>query len=81
MSISFQHWRKASKASEMKNRLVELRRQNRMSQKDLVTALGVSRQTVSSIENGRYNPSLELAFQLSEVFGQPIEDIFIFEEK
>lgn len=52
-----------------------------MSQKDLVTALGVSRQTVSSIENGRYNPSLELAFQLSEVFGQPIEDIFIFEEK
>jgi putative transcriptional regulator len=65
----------------MKNRLVELRRQNRMSQKDLVTALGVSRQTVSSIENGRYNPSLELAFQLSEVFGQPIEDIFIFEEK
>ena len=60
----------------MKNRLEELRKQRAIRQEDLAQALGVSRQTVISLEKGKYNPSLALAFKLARYFGLPIEDIF-----
>ncbi|MCO8165128.1 helix-turn-helix transcriptional regulator [Pseudomonas sp. 21LCFQ010] len=60
----------------MNNRLKVLRAERRWSQEDLASRLGVSRQTVNAIENGRYDPSLPLAFQISRVFGLPIEAIF-----
>ena len=60
----------------MKNRLEELRRARGIRQEDLAIALGVSRQTVISLEKGKYNPSLALAFKLSRYFGLPIEGIF-----
>ena len=60
----------------MNNRLRELRAQRRWTQADLADRLDVSRQTVNSIENGRYEPSLPLAFRISDVFGQPIESLF-----
>ncbi|MFZ4519884.1 MAG: helix-turn-helix transcriptional regulator [Microthrixaceae bacterium] len=60
----------------MNNRLRELRAVRRWSQADLADQLGVSRQTVNSIETGRYDPSLPLAFRISEVFGEPIESLF-----
>ena len=60
----------------MKNTLRVLRAERRWSQADLAERLGVSRQTVIAIETGRYDPSLPLAFSISKVFGQPIEQIF-----
>lgn len=60
----------------MKNRLEELRKQRAIRQEDLAQALDVSRQTVISLEKGKYNPSLALAFKLARYFGLPIEAIF-----
>ena len=60
----------------MRNRLPELRADKGWTQADLAERLGVSRQTVISIERGRFDPSLPLAFQIAEVFGQSIEQIF-----
>ena len=60
----------------MKNRLKVLRAELGWSQAFLAERLGVSRQTVNAIENGKYDPSLPLAFKLARVFGQPIEAIF-----
>ena len=60
----------------MKNRLEELRRARGIRQEDVAQALSVSRQTVISLEKGKYNPSLALAFRLSRFFGLPIEEIF-----
>lgn len=60
----------------MQNRLKELRAERGLSQQTLADALGVSRQTVISIEKGRFDPSLPLAFQLAETFNCTIEDIF-----
>ena len=60
----------------MKNRLEQLRKQRAIRQEDLAQALGVSRQTVISLEKGKYNPSLALAFKLARYFGLSIEDIF-----
>ncbi len=64
----------------MKNRLEELRKKNGISQEELASALEVSRQTIGSLENGRYNPSILLAFRIAGYFGMSIEDIFIYEE-
>jgi putative transcriptional regulator len=64
----------------MKNNLRELRQLLDLSQEDLGALLNVSRQTIISIESGRYNPSLELVFKISHVFKRPIENIFFFEE-
>ena len=63
----------------MKNRIEEIRKARGMNQEELAKALGVSRQTISSLENGRYNPSVELAYKLSKYFGMTIEEVFIFE--
>ena len=60
----------------MKNRLRVLRAECSWSQSELASRLGVSRQTVNAVENGKYDPSLPLAFKVSRVFGQPIEQIF-----
>jgi len=64
----------------LKNRLEELRKQRGIRQERLADALEVSRQTISSLESGRYNPSILLAFKISRFFDLPIEDIFIYEE-
>ena len=63
----------------MKNRLEQLRKQRGISQEELADALQVSRQTVGSLENGRYNPSILLAFKIARYFGMAIEDIFLYE--
>lgn len=63
----------------MKNRLEEIRKAKGITQGDLAEALEVSRQTVSSLENGRYNPSIILAFKIARYFDLSIEDIFIYE--
>lgn len=65
----------------MKNRLRELRDQIGMTQEDLAVRVGVSRQTIISLEKGKYNPSIFLAFKLARTFGLPIEDIFIYSEE
>ncbi|MFL0270079.1 helix-turn-helix transcriptional regulator [Candidatus Clostridium radicumherbarum] len=65
----------------MKNRIKELREQLDLTQIDLGKALEVSRQTVISLENGRYNPSLPLAHKIAKVFSRTIEEVFIFEEE
>ena len=63
----------------MENRVEQLRKVRGLNQEDFARAIRVSRQTVSSIENGKYNPSLELAFTISDFFGLSIEEIFIHE--
>ncbi|MBL4602067.1 MAG: helix-turn-helix transcriptional regulator [Emcibacteraceae bacterium] len=65
----------------MENKLRELRKNKNWSQADLAEVLGVSRQTINTIENGKYDPSLPLAFKISKLFSQKIEDIFISDEK
>ena len=65
----------------MKNRIEEIRNEKGMRQEELAKALGVSRQTISSLENGRYNPSIGLAYKVAKLFGMAIEDVFIFEEE
>ena len=60
----------------MKNRLEQLRREKGIRQEDLAQAMEVSRQTIISLEKGKYNPSLVLAFRLARYFGLTIEDIF-----
>ena len=64
----------------MKNRLEEIRKSNGITQEELASILEVSRQTIGSLENGRYNPSIILAIKISKYFGVSIEDIFIYEE-
>ena len=64
----------------MKNRLEDLRRERGMNQEELARALRVSRQTIGSLENGRYNPSITLAFKIARYFGLSIEEVFIYEE-
>lgn len=64
----------------VKNRLEELRKMRGVKQEDLAAALEVSRQTIGSLENGRYNPSILLAFKIARYFDTSIEEIFIYEE-
>ncbi len=65
----------------MGNRLEELRKKKGIKQEELAEAMGVSRQTIGSLENGRDNPSLILAFKLAKYFGLFIEEIFIYQEE
>lgn len=64
----------------MKNRLEEIRKEHGITQEELANILEVSRQTIGSLENGRYNPSIILAFKIAKYFNLTIEDIFIYEE-
>ena len=62
----------------MENRVEKLRKERGLNQEEFAKAIRVSRQTVSSIENGKYNPSLELAFTIADFFGKASEEIFIY---
>ena len=64
----------------MDNIIRELRKENKVTQDDLAGAVGVTRQTIISLENGKYNASLQLAHKISTYFDMKIEDVFIFEE-
>ena len=64
----------------MKNRIEEIRKDRGIRQEEFAKALGVSRQTISSLETGRYNPSIFLAWKIARYFGMSIEEVFIFEE-
>ena len=65
----------------MQNRIAQLRRERRITQEELGAAVGVTRQTIISLENGRYNASLLLAHRIAKYFGLTIEDVFLFEEE
>lgn len=65
----------------MKNRVEQIRKEKGIRQEELAAALEVSRQTISSLENGRYNPSILLAFRIARYFDKPIEEIFLYEEE
>ena len=65
----------------MKNRIEQIRKERGILQEEFAKVLGVSRQTISSLENGRYNPSILLAHKIAKFFGMAIEDVFIFEEE
>ena len=64
----------------MKNRIEQIRKDKNIRQEEFAKALGVSRQTISSLENGRYNPSILLAYKIAKYFNLSIEEVFVFEE-
>ena len=64
----------------METKIQELRTANKISQAELADEMGVTRQTIISLEKGRYNASLELAFKIARYFGKTIEEVFLFEE-
>ena len=66
---------------KLKTRIRELRARDRLSQEELAQRVGVRRETIGNLENGRYNPSLKLAMDIAQVFGVTVEDIFTFEEE
>ena len=65
----------------MKNRIETIRKERGILQDEMAKAMGVSRQTISSLENGRYNPSIMLAHRIAKYFGMTIEEVFVFEEE
>ena len=65
----------------MKNRIEDIRKERGILQDEMAKALGVSRQTISSLENGRYNPSIMLAYKIAKYFAMTIEEVFIFDEE
>ena len=65
----------------MKNRIEQIRKEQGIRQEEFAKSMGVSRQTISSLENGRYNPSIMLAYKIAKYFKMSIEDVFVFEEE
>ena len=65
----------------MKNKIEQIRKAKGIRQDDFAKSIGVSRQTISSLENGRYNPSILLAYKIAKYFEMTIEEVFIFEEE
>lgn len=65
----------------MKNKIETIRKERGILQDEMAKAMGVSRQTISSLENGRYNPSIMLAYRIAKYFGMTIEEVFVFEEE
>jgi len=65
----------------MKNRIEAIRKERGIRQEDFAKSIGVSRQTISSLETGRYNPSIFLAYKIARYFEMTIEEVFIFEEE
>ena len=65
----------------MKNKIEAIRKERGIRQEEFAKAMGVSRQTISSLENGRYNPSILLAHRIAKYFGMTIEEVFIFDEE
>jgi putative transcriptional regulator len=72
------HWQKG-RGANVKNNLENLRKTNNISQEQLAAELNVSRQTVSSLENGRYNPSVILALKIAKYFNCKVEDVFLLD--
>ena len=64
----------------MKNRIEAIRKERGIRQEELAQLLGVSRQTISSLETGRYNPSIFLAYKVAKLFGMTIEEVFLFDD-
>ena len=65
----------------LKNKIEEIRKMRGIRQEEFAKSMGVSRQTISSLENGRYNPSIFLAYKIAKFFNMTIEDVFIFDEE
>ena len=65
----------------MNNKIEAIRKERGIRQEEFAKSLGVSRQTISSLENGRYNPSILLAHRIAKFFGMTIEEVFIFDEE
>ena len=65
----------------MKNKIEEIRKERGIRQEEFAKSMGVSRQTISSLENGRYNPSIILAYKIAKYFDMMIEEVFVFEEE
>ena len=65
---------------EFKTRMHEFRKEMNLQQAELAELVGVRRETIGKLENGKYNPSLKLAVDIARVFGRPVEEVFIFEE-
>ena len=65
----------------MKNRIEEIRKERGIRQEEFAKSMGVSRQTISSLETGRYNPSIFLAYKIARFFGLTIEEVFLFDEE
>ena len=65
----------------MNNRIKELRKEHKITQDEMAGAVGVTRQTIISLENGKYNASLQLAYRIARYFNRYIEDVFVFEEE
>ena len=65
----------------MNNRIKELRKEHKITQDELAGAVGVTRQTIISLENGKYNASLQLAYRIARYFNRYIEDVYVFEEE
>lgn len=65
----------------MKNRIEKIRKERGIRQEEFAKSMGVSRQTISSLENGRYNPSIMLAYKIAKYFEMTIEEVFVFEEE
>ena len=65
----------------MENKIEAIRKEQGILQEEFAKAMGVSRQTISSLENGRYNPSIGLAHKIAKFFGKTIEEVFVFEEE
>ena len=66
--------------SEFKTRIHECRKEKNMQQAELAELVGVRRETIGKLENGKYNPSLKLAMDIAKVFGKTVEEIFVFDE-
>ena len=66
---------------KLKNKIENIRKEKNIRQEDFAKAMGVSRQTISSLENGRYNPSILLAYKIAKYFEMTIEEVFIFDEE
>ena len=73
--------KKIAMYAEKKYELEEIRKERGIRQEDFAKEMGVSRQTISSLENGRYNPSIMLAYKIAKYFDMTIEEVFVFEEE
>lgn len=65
----------------LKNKIEEIRKEKGIRQDELAKKMGVSRQTISSLENGRYNPSIMLAYKIAKYFDMTIEEVFVFDDE
>ena len=65
---------------KLKTRIHDLRKERNMQQAELAELVGVRRETIGKLENGKYNPSLKLALDIAKVFGKTVEEVFIFED-